>query len=241
MSAQETYDQAKNRLKVALNVAILPDIIEREVYRRHYVEEGMDCPGSLSHGTVAWEAATLLWNWYCRESKEAGQVCPTLPLKGECETVLTEPDEGWQAFLLKREQDEEARLAAAELGQANGPRIKVEEDSDEEMPLADVLNRPPRNYHQAHSSPVAVAAHQENQARPNLGLLTYQDDLEFKCSQRNFRVIWLFVPTSEAGYRYHVFVNGTLIQVDQNEPSKDEAREAVALKALATPGIWRAA
>ncbi|KAJ4355068.1 hypothetical protein N0V85_009568 [Neurospora sp. IMI 360204] len=116
----KTYDQAKQRIKLALKVAILEDIwavapnlrdrsalsdafqnAKREVFRRHFVEEGLDCPE---------------------------------PLRAECESLLTEPDEAWEAYVLERWQEEEA--SATDRGQAYRPNIKDEED--EEMPLADI-------------------------------------------------------------------------------------------------------
>ncbi|KAK3338711.1 hypothetical protein B0H65DRAFT_433725 [Neurospora tetraspora] len=240
MSVQETYDQARQRIKLALKVAILDDIWAREVFRRHFVEEGFDCPGALSHGTVAWETATMLWNWFCKERKDAGLACPTEPLRAECENLLTEPDDGWGAYLIERRQEEEAR--AAERGQANSPAIKNEED--EEMPLANISEHlpaaEPNNAVAVDNSAAAPPAEpRDNQSAPKT--LDYQDVLGFKCSENNLALQWLFVPTSEEGYRYHVLVGGTMIQGDSNKCNEHEAREEVALKALKTVEIWNAA
>ena len=261
--AQEDYNQAKERLRLALLFAIAEDITsvapnlldrralsdaywntKREVFRRHFEEEGLGCPGALSHGTVSWETATLMWNWYCKESKTARLVCPTEPLKAECEALLSEPDEGWAAYLQERAKEEETREAQLAQIRASRPQIK-QEDEDEEMPLVGIANLAPN---QAPAEPVNVAAAEnikpaadfveprDNQGAPKP--LSYQDLLGFKYSENGLSLQWLFVPTFQPGYRYHVLVGGTMVQGESNKSSEHEAREEVAFKALKRAELW---
>ncbi|KAH7625334.1 hypothetical protein B0T09DRAFT_393299 [Sordaria sp. MPI-SDFR-AT-0083] len=285
--AQEDYNQAKERLRLALLFAIAEDITsvapnlldrralsdaywntKREVFRRHFEEEGLGCPGALLHGTVSWETAllilstsmrrsslkaflyqrrltaTLMWNWYCKESKAARLVCPTEPLKAECEALLSEPDEGWAAYLQERAKEEETREAQLAQIRASRPQIK-QEDEDEEMPLVVIANLAPN---QAPAEPVNVAAAEnikpaadfveprDNQGAPKP--LSYQDLLGFKYSENGLSLQWLFVPTFQPGYRYHVLVGGTMVQGESNKSSEHEAREEVAFKALKRAELW---
>lgn len=259
MSFNENYQQTKERLGCELLRVIAEDITrvapilldfrglqdsyrntKREIYYRHCVEEGLDCPGALSHGTVLYETATLMWQWYCKESKEAGVPCPTEPLKEECLTLLTEPDEGWAAYLAERAEEQAAQEARMEEIRASRPRIKVEEE--EEITLADIPRHPPNPApaEPEHLAPAAdlhpAVKHLDTQDLPKNG---YQDLLAFLCRRHNLALQWLFVPTSKPGtYRYNVLVGGKLFVSSGTEDHEHSAREAVAVKALADVGLF---